>query len=312
MTGPLSLLLLGQLAAPPPPASPARLTLTRAAEASDCPDAPTLAARVSDVTGYEALTTDPAAAPRLSFEVQVTRGKAGYAAEIRASGSRSGTRRIADIGEDCTGLAEALAVTLAIIADDERVMPAEPIPARKTEPSEPPAGESAEPQVWRPHLTFAATLGVFEAPAVGPAAGLTLDLGRVLFGIDALWLPARSFGLGPGEAELSLVSATARVCWDAVAPPASMFGVCAELSAGMLRGSASGFSSNRDEDRLWLAPGAGLVAALPLTGRLELFGQAKLFVPLRRERFVIDNLGTVHETPPLGGLLGIGASLAIE
>lgn len=306
-------LLSASARADTPPA--AVITVDRSERASDCPDSSALTQRVNAIAGSSALTVAPAPETRLRLHVEITAGDAGYAAEIRATGSRRGVRRIADIGRDCGGLADALAVTLAIIIDDERAEPAEPVPApgpppvfpRAPSPQPPP-----EPLVWRPYVTAAATVGVLEKTAFGPALGVALDIGRVIAGVDGFWLPARSFQLSPGESDISLLGSTAYACWNVPATSRLWLGACAHFSAGRLTGSAAGYSQNRSAARPWFAPGLGAMGGGPISGALEWFAQGRLFVPLHRERFVIENVGVVHETPPLGGLLGIGLAAAIR
>jgi hypothetical protein len=297
---------------------PAGVAVSRSTDAPDCPDAATLAVSVADIRGVPSLVTTRGADTRLQFEVEVTRNRSGYAAVIRASGSRSGERRIADIGEDCSGLAQALAVTIAIILDDERDAPADPVPTtaewapRKTSTAQPPVAPPRK-SIWRPYALGVGTVGVLESVAFGPSVGLSLDLGQALIGADALWLLPRTFDLPPGRVDVSLVAASVYGCWRAGAIESEPWvGVCAHVSAGSLGGSADGFTTNKSARRPWIAPGIGTIAGGPLVGSIEWFAQGKLYVPVHEERFVIDNVGTAHTTPPLGALAGLGLAVSIQ
>lgn len=306
------------VAAPPDP-PPAHLVVRRDDTASICPDADFLASRVNEITGWKALELTSSATTRLTLEVQLVGGKAGYSAQIRASGSRTGTRRIADIGNECVGLADALAVTLAIIMDDERTAPADGIPPPAEKPPRPlptPREDrgAKEPSavLLRPYATGVLTLGVLEDPAFGPSVGLSVALEQVALGLEVLWLPPRTFQRSPGDAEVSLLAANAFGCWRAVDDQAGYMALCGHLAAGRLHGAASGYDENRTRSRPWFAPGLGILGGGPVVGPLEWLAQAKVFVPANRERFVIDNVGSVHETPPIGGMLGIGLAIAIH
>jgi hypothetical protein len=297
----------------PSDAPPAALVVAKTPQAHDCPDAAMLAQSVAEITGRPSLVTAPRADTRLSFHVELAASSAGYVAVIRASGSRSGIRRIADIGSDCVGLAHAVAVTLAIIVDDERAAPAEPVPASAD--WAPPQRQPERPSgpVWRPYALVVGSLGALESPAAGPSAGVGVELGSALVGIDVFWLLPRTFELSPGEIEVSLLAVSAYGCWRSDrAPRKPWYAPCVHVSAGSLAGSAAGFTKNRSAQRPWVAPGLGVLAGGPLVGSLEWLAQGKLFVPVHAERFVIDNVGPAHETPPLGGLLGLGLSLVFQ
>lgn len=300
------------LAADPPPA---KLGVKRAEpQAKDCPDATALSARVNEITGWNAMATQSPTA-RLTIDVSITKDESGFAATLRASGSRTGTRHIADIGNDCSGLAEALAVTLAIILDDERSAPSDGVPPPSEQPPRPlptPRTETPTRPKWRPYLTGVGTLGVLESPAFGVSGGVSLALSRMIFGAELAWLPARSFDTAPGSADVSLLFGSAYGCWQPVVLDPAYVGVCAHVSIGRLHGEATGYDENLERSRPWIAPGIGALGGGPITGPLEWFAQAKIFLPVHRERFVIDNLGALHETPPLGGSIALGLAFLIQ
>jgi hypothetical protein len=60
------------------------------------------------------------------------------------------------------------------------------------------------------------------------------------------------------------------------------------------------------------APGIASLVGGEIASGLEWGFRLKLFAPLKRERFVIDSVGTVHETPLLGGSLGASLGVRIE
>jgi hypothetical protein len=301
----------------------ASLEVSRTPEASDCPDAAGLVERVHQIAEKPVMAVAPAAA-RLSFSVALSKEKAGYAAVLRAKGSRSGVRNIADIGDDCTGLADALAVTLAIILDDEAsTPPPEPAPLQSfpvaTPPSPsrppipPPPAPSLVPRFFRPFVGVAATQGIFDGGALGGVAGLDIQIDQLVTGIGVLWLPPQRFSRGPGSASVDLLALGFHACFQPeTRADRTHLALCAHFTEGLLHGEASGFSLNKSASRPWTAPGLGAIVGGEVLSPIEWFARAQVFVPLKRQSFVIDNVGTLHETPYFGGLAAIGLSLRIE
>src|SRR5690606_20451620 len=80
----------------------AGLTVSASSHTRGCPDAATLARRVNEITGWHSIDPTSTDAP-LTFSVQLDASQAGHAALIRATGTRTGERRIADIGTECAG-----------------------------------------------------------------------------------------------------------------------------------------------------------------------------------------------------------------
>lgn len=302
----------------------ASLQVSKSDGAKDCPDAAGLADRVAQIAGKPVLDPTPSSALRLSFSVQLTANKAGYSAVLRAKGTRSGVRNIADIGSDCSGLADALAVTLAIILDDERSAPPpapnplESFVVQPPAPQSPTPTESAPPPretptFWRPFVGAGAALGILDTNALGAVAGLDINIGRLVTGLEVLWLLPHRFDRGPGNATVDLVAVGFHACFQPETDPRrTHLALCAHFTEGRLHGAAEGFTINRSASRPWTAPGVAALVGGEVTSPLEWFVRAKLYFPVRRERFVIDNLGTVHETPLLGALVAAGLALRIE
>jgi hypothetical protein len=111
------------------------LLVHRTDDTADCPDSAALAAQVDRHMKRPALRprTDVATPgkERPSLDVQIYRSESGYTAVVQ-TGEK--TRQITDKGATCRGLANALAITLAILLDTE-VPPPAPEP---TPPPEPP------------------------------------------------------------------------------------------------------------------------------------------------------------------------------
>src|SRR5262245_51916025 len=95
----------------------AALVVTRDDGARDCPDSAVLGARVETVAGKELFAAAGDAARDTWVQVEFVRSITGYRAVISARGQRQGTRALDDVGPECSSLAEAVAVTLAILLD---------------------------------------------------------------------------------------------------------------------------------------------------------------------------------------------------
>jgi hypothetical protein len=111
------------------------LVVHRTEDTADCPDSAALAARVDRHMKRPALRprTDGGTPgkDRPSLDVQIYRSEAGYTAVVQ-TGEK--TRQITDKGATCRGLADAMAITLAILLDTE-VPPPPPEPALLPEPA---------------------------------------------------------------------------------------------------------------------------------------------------------------------------------
>jgi hypothetical protein len=225
----------------------------RTDDTADCPDSAALAARVDRHMKRPALRprTD-AATPgkdRPSLDVQIYRSEAGYTAVVQ-TGEK--TRQISDKGATCRGLADALAITLAILLDTEVPPPApEPTPTPEAptpapiapiapatplvETAEAPAPTPEEPAPIEPFSlpprTFrvvagagaTAATGLLTRLALGGTGHVGLGIGRV-FSVEAgfLVLPTQTVpyaGKVKGAAasatptiDLQLTSALFRLC----------------------------------------------------------------------------------------------------
>jgi hypothetical protein len=283
--------------------------------AETCPDATELAARVEAIRGQ-------APAADSSYFVQFARVGRVYSAVLRSGTDGSSLRSLESPAEDCAALAQATAVTLALLfdADTARVQappaPAEPPPPIAPEPPPSAARPPDLPTPRRPQLGLSIGTGAAEgvlrpwAPALlGEIAFVRDDL---RFGLGAWWTPAQASKLGTGRVELGLIAATARGCYAALRRPWLQIEGCSGFALGAVSAAASGFTRQAtDKHRLF--------AALPL----ELaFGQvsehaswqlsAALLVPFRRNKFSIEGLGPVYDTPAVAALLALRVAGWIE
>jgi hypothetical protein len=82
---------------------------------------------------------------------------------------------------------------------------------------------------------------------------------------------------------------------------------------GRLAGTGRGVSIIRERASFWLAPRAdlGLSWQIPDT-QLRLQAQLGAAAPLNRDRFILDDIGTVHQPSNVVGRAGLGLDLTFE
>jgi hypothetical protein len=157
------------------------LLVHRTEDTADCPDSAELAARVDRHMKRPALRPRTDAGPPgkdlPSLDVQIYRSEIGYTAIVQ-TGSK--TRQITDNGATCRGLADAMAITLAILLDTE-------VPLPPPEPPAPPGPPSSVP--FTPRLPPMPLVDTKEAPAPTPPEPAP---------IEQFSLPPRTFRIVAG------------------------------------------------------------------------------------------------------------------
>ncbi|HKP61750.1 MAG TPA: hypothetical protein VJV78_33700 [Polyangiales bacterium] len=278
------------------------LRVERAPGAENCPDTAELAARVEAIRGQ-------AAAPSGDYSVEFAHEGGAYSAQVRAD--RSGTRSLESAAADCSALAQATAVTLALLFDADAARPAEPVASEPvaSQPVAPPP-PAAEPVRAAGVQLGAALGGGVAAGVVRPwAAGLLGELGLRIdawrFGAGVVWLPAGQVELAPGVTELALIAGSVRACYAVVRRPWLRVESCSGVVLGSVSAVASGYTSELPQTHQ-------LYAALPLeltvgqsTQRVGWELSACLLVPYRRNQFEIEGLGLVYDTPAAAWLLSM-------
>jgi hypothetical protein len=260
-----------------------RFTVQRDASSLQCPDGDALAARVAT-----RLTTSPAQRTESpgQAEVVIVREGVGFLATISAPGMQGGSRQLVDDNPDCTGLAEALVLMLAMIADghDGHESP------------------SVDPPVPPRPATWQWGAGMLASTALGTAtAGIVVDgawqPGRHWSaGLSALWLPEREITF-EGKVGVSVMAAALRTCWAFLPAGARVVpSVCGILGAGTLRGAADGYQDSRTVLRLWLVAGPLADVGVRISGRWSLALQGGRLFSLRDQQFTVRDLGTVFQS----------------
>lgn len=315
VVGALSLPARPARAEPPGAAPLPGLVVRRGEGASSCPDAPALAAAVAAQMGHPAL--DPAApAWRPSIEVRVDRAPGGFSATVFQAGRE---RHLDDPGPACAALADALAVTIAILLDPDANPALPPARAAAPPPAQPPALPAAPPERPPPRLALGVEglftyglLGAAARPAIAPLLEIRVA-GPIWIAPALLVAPARSIDFPPGTVDVSLTAGSLRLCGTVLgAVDGPSLSACLEPGLGALRGSGHGYASDDAGTRLWASLGVGLVARGPIVRPFGWFAHASGFALLGHpEQFDVRGVpGIAYDPTPVG--LGVGAGLRLS
>jgi len=293
--------LAAALAALPAVAEPlsATLTVTRAPAAADCPSAGELQAAIERIVQYPVAS---APGDRLVADVQFQRGEAGLEALVRLAGAKQGERRLTDTGVSCSPLAQAVAVTLALLMDFG------PEPAASPPAPTPRAASDSHGDLW---YGGGGSVGLSAAPTLTVTGGMAASWARwSLRGSGGGVIP-REAELAPGGVRVGLVRGELLLCRALAAGPRTRWDACAGGTAGWLWGHGQGYPVSTDAGFAWAAGGAALRLGGAVGGHWLWGVQAELLAPLRRHTFSIENLGVAYRSSPVAGLLElqIGARL---
>jgi hypothetical protein len=306
--------------------APAGLTLEWRAP-SVCPTQQAVAREIEAVLG-----ASTHADRALQVRVTVTQRPTGFRAELEFSGAdvSGATRTLQD--PDCDALAKASALVIAIAIDPgvvERAastttMPAEPKrveePAASTSTADadahaaardaqPGPGSAASPVTFEVGASLLLHSGMLPFFAEGVAGGLALRFVGVRTELSGFVLPAQ-LEQAPQTARvathLSLVGGALRVGYDF---PIGAWSLGPVLGAqwltvsGQARGAGALSAQGSD---ISVALDAGATLAWQLLSWLSVRMSGRLGMPLTRRRFVVLNLGRVHEPDVLTESLELG------
>ena len=292
----------------------AKVVLTRAAGAEDCPDESAVATELSRRLGASG---DRGHKPAL-VEVRLSRDADRYSATIRVEGENAGVRVLQAVGPTCKPLSDALLVALLVLFDASVALD-EPSPAPVSGPPVPPKAPDSPASSPPPRASRSVGAGPELWISAGGAAthGLPLGFGGAVFGdVDArldrwdlaagaYWAPEQSVAFPPGKVLLRSWGGLARACYTLTprAVSARVSG-CAWGVLSALHGGGSGFDSTTTTDRVWGLGGLGVDLAVPVSSAVALGVQGVMLVAVHREAFSVDGIGTAYETDPIAGWLG--------
>jgi len=283
------------------------LTVERGPSADDCPNAATLSARLANIRGREPVSAQAA------YSVAFERDGDEFVAVIRGGPNGENSRSLRAHGSNCRALAQATAVTLALLLDADTPREAEPKPEPKPEPKAEPKPLVEPAQALPPRasavridstlsLGASALFGVLRPIAPAFSAETGVQIGRWRMGLGVLWNPPQELSLGPGTLTESLLSGTARTCFALARSGPLRFDGCSGLFAGTIRAQARGFTRNDRRSRPWLAVPVELSLA-NLSGNVGWELSAAALGSLAREDFAIDGLGVPYSSPRIAGIV---------
>lgn len=187
-----------------------------------------------------------------------------------------------------------------------------PPPAASTRPSTSPSRAERGPSSSTFAVGAGVVAGVGALPGLAFAPEIAAGWSNGRWRIDlagAYFPPTRALVDATRGGEFRLVTGSARACrtW-AWANGAFELGPCIAFEGGVMTGQGVGIRLPGAVDAPWLATRAGAWGALRLA---ETFAWLVLAleaeVPLTRDRFAVDGLGTVHHPSALTGRASFGA-----
>ncbi len=301
-------------------------SVRRSASAGSCPDVRGLAAAVSHLTAKVTLDPDVTDAADGRIEVEFSRGPSRFRAHLRATGLRSGVRVLVHDGVDCAPLAEATAISLAVLLDPEwrppepapTLPPPPPVPAPKDAPNEPavpppPAEATASGWGLRAHATAGAAIGVLRSAAPVLGVGVAVDpIPALSFSGGAALIPAQSLPLAPGHVDVALAGGEAAACVLPLGSARARVGGCASAVLAVVSASGVGYFRNGSTSRPWLAFGGHAYAHGEMVGPLGWTARAGALAPTTTEAFGVDGAGVAYAPPRVAIVLAAGLTMTFR
>lgn len=282
--------------------APFRLAIEKAEAASGCPELPWFRARIAAHAGKQGQAGD--------FAVSLSRRGGVWSAKIarRAVRQRSpaAQRALQDRSPSCEPLAEAVAITIAILADEisetKPTEPAAPAPRAPPKSVPPPRASGEEPSHAPPRVWVGAGGGASLSwiSPIAPVLGFGISAGTTFtrHGVRLMLTTEQKFELVPGRVVVQAWLGTAFSCAQL---PGRRFGaaLCATFDASMLRASAEGFDDGRPSSRAYEALGLEAQPSWHITGRYRLSLVLAALVPFSRESFSVEGRGVAYVPPAL-------------
>jgi hypothetical protein len=288
-------------ASSPESAPPFRVAVERDDAAVSCPDVVWFEERIASHAGQAGYAG--------TFKVSLSRrGAAWYARIQRWEKNRAAPaaeRVLQDRSVACKPLAEAVALTVAILADDY-AQRAEPRPAAVVE-----ARPEARPRVAPPlSRTTASASKVWVGAGGGAAVSFIAPVAPILgfsVALDSASLRQRlrvmlstehKFELAPGRVVVQawLVSALSCARFSRGSFGA---GLCGAFDAAMLRASAEGFDNGKPSTERYAAIGLEAQPSWDISPSYRMSAALAALVPFTRESFSVTGRGVAYVPPPL-------------
>jgi hypothetical protein len=286
-----------------------------------------------------ALGAPLADAGRVHLQVHIERVAPDARALLRIASGEStapnaGVKERLLVAPDCAALVDTLAVAIALAVEAAAPQPAQtpapPPPVPRSVASAPPpvlndvapGPPKPEPTAIQPSVAALLVADAGSLPSAALGAALGVRLGAASWHLEllgTLWFEQHSelhaSSLPGAGADVNLATGALLGCVDPFATGARALGLslCAGWEMGRLSGTGTGVNRPRDARALWVAPSLQLALAyrFPDT-RLSLNAIAGGAMPLDRDEFVLDGLGTVHQPASLAARAALGISIALE
>lgn len=310
------------------PVRTARLTYSRGAGASDCPDADVIRAEVAARLGYEPFDD------QAELAVLATVSRVGRTLEARieitdATGRTSAERKLSSRQSDCTELASAMALAIGIAIDPlGSSRPKSDPPAPPPSPPAPPAPappppavivvrEQAPPPVQSKvevpatvPTTFQVRLGglgaIGSAPAavVGGMVQASARRGSFSVALEGRGDLPSSTELYAGPVRLGEMQASLLIGSLVPCAHRGVLEGCALLSGGAIRASGRDLPDSRQVSAPFLAVGARVGVDVPLGGVLSAGIHADVLAPITETILRVSSVA-VWTSPPISAALGL-------
>jgi hypothetical protein len=153
-------------------------------------------------------------------------------------------------------------------------------------------------------------VGTLPRAAFGGTLTLAVGLDRTeLEARGALYTAQTEAVSGGAAGELGLATFALAGCYRALNLTVSAFSLCAGGEAARLTGKGKGVS-DPGSGAVWLLSGViGLRAAKPLSGPVSVWARLDAAVLLNQPRFVLENVGEVHQPSRFSGRGSLGAEV---
>lgn len=304
----VAVLLVGELAAAQPVASVEApephfsVSLETDEYAASCPDQAWFEERIASHSGQ--------ARHAGRYRIVLGRRSDAWHARIqRLEDSRdtpASERLLQDRSSGCEPLAEAAALTVALLAEDsaqeatagapEPAVPPQPRPQDRVAGPVDPGGRSSY-RVW------VGAAGGVALSWISPAApilgfGLALDSPHLRHGVRLMLSTEQQFELNPGRVYVQAWLASAFTCLQ-VEPKRFGAALCATFDGSMLRASAEGFDSGHPSSRLYGAAGIEAQPSWYISESYRLTAVLSAMVPFKIESFSVTGRGVAYVPPPV-------------
>jgi hypothetical protein len=267
--------------------------------AVSCPDLPWFTEQIASHAG--------SAGHAGHFKVALSkRGEAWQARIQRWEQNRTSLeapRVIQDRSPACQPLAEAVALTIAILADDtaqraEAQPPPKPIDTTPKPPPVTPTGD--KPHAAKIWVGAGGGVAMSWISPIAPVLGFSLGVDAFSFrqGLRLMVSTEQKFTLDPGHVFVQAWLATVFSCLQR---SQDHFGaaLCATADAGMLRASADGFDQGEPSTRNYEGVGLEAQPSWYISDSYRISAALGVLLPISRESFSVTGKGVAYIPPQL-------------